>query len=86
VPFFTLECGSDAMVHLSEILGLPVLDAEGVRVGRVDDLRVDSHRAVVDGLVIRVRGELRSVGWAQVASFSPEHRRVGLATGSVPAV
>jgi sporulation protein YlmC with PRC-barrel domain len=74
------------MVHLSEILGLPVVDADGVRVGRIDDLRVDSHRAVVDGLVIRVRGELRSIGWGAVATFSPEHRRVGLATGAVPAV
>jgi magnesium transporter len=72
------------MVHLSEVLGLPVLDADGSRLGRVDDLRVDSHRAVVDGLVLIIRGETRSVPWIEVASFSPENRRVGLVAGSVP--
>ena len=73
------------MVHLSEVLGLPVHDAGGARVGRVDDLRVDSHRAIVDGLVLRVRGKTCSVPWSEVGSFSPEHRRVGLVEGSVPA-
>ena len=70
------------MVHLSEVLGLPVLDAEGSRMGRVDDLRVDSHRGVVQGLVVRVGRELRQAAWSAVASFSPEHRRVGLVEGS----
>jgi sporulation protein YlmC with PRC-barrel domain/CBS-domain-containing membrane protein len=86
MPFFTFARGSDAMVHLSEVLGLPVLDAAGSRVGRVDDLRVDSHRGVVDGLVLRVGGGLRSAPWSAVASFSPEHRRVGLVEGSQLAV
>ena len=71
------------MVHLSEVLGLPVLDAEGSRMGRVDDLRVDPHRGVVQGLVVRAGGELRQAAWSAVASFSPEHRRVGLVEGSV---
>jgi magnesium transporter len=74
------------MVHLSEVLGLPVLNADGARMGRVDDLRVDSHRGVVDGLVLRVGRELRSTPWSAVASFSPEHRRVGLVEGSQLAV
>jgi magnesium transporter len=74
------------MVHLSEVLGLPVLDAAGSRMGRVDDLRVDSHRGVVDGLVLRAGGGLRSAPWSAVASFSPEHRRVGLVEGSKLAV
>ncbi len=72
------------MVHFSEVLGLPVFDADGSRVGRLDDLRVDSHRGVVDRLVIRGRGEARSLPWSAVASFSPEHRRVGLVEGAVP--
>jgi sporulation protein YlmC with PRC-barrel domain/CBS-domain-containing membrane protein len=72
------------MVHLSEILGLPVFDAEGSRAGRVDDLRVDSHRGAVDRLVLRVRGETRSVPWGDVAAFSPEHRRVVLAERALP--
>ncbi len=70
------------MVHLSEVLGLPIYDAEGSRVGRVDDLRVDSLRGIVDCLVLRVRGNLRSVPWSAVDSFSPEHRRVGLVEGA----
>jgi CBS domain-containing protein len=86
MPFFTLARGRDAMVHLSEILGLPVLDAGGSRMGRVDDLRVDSHRGVVDGVVLRASGGLRSAPWSAVASFSPEHRRVGLVEGSKLAV
>jgi len=74
------------MVHLSEVLGLPVFAADGSRAGRVDDLRVDSHRATVDRVVLRVRGDMVSVPWSDVASFSPEHRRVGLVEGSTPAV
>lgn len=73
------------MVHLSEILGLPVLDAEGARLGRVDDLRVDSHRAFVDRLVLRGSGGTSSVPWNEVATFSPENRRVALAGGAAPA-
>src|SRR5260221_7283148 len=84
VPSCPLARGRDVMVHLSEVLGLPVHDADGLRVGRVDDLRVDSHRGAVDSLVVRARGESRSVPWSAVASFSPEHRRVGLAAGSAP--
>jgi len=83
MPFFTFASGSDVMVHLSEVLGLPVFDADGSRVGRVDDLRVDSHRGIVDCLVLRVRGEVRSVPWNAVGSFSPEHRRVALVESAV---
>jgi flagellar motility protein MotE (MotC chaperone)/sporulation protein YlmC with PRC-barrel domain len=70
------------MVHLSEVLGLPVHDAIGARVGRVDDLRVDSQRGLVDRIVIRGRGATHAVSWSSVASFSPEHRRVALAEGA----
>jgi magnesium transporter len=72
------------MVHLSEVLGLRVHDAEGVRVGRLDDLRVDSQKGVVDRIVIRGRRGIRSVAWASIDSFSPEHRRVGLHSGVEP--
>ena len=74
------------MVHLSEVLGLPVFGADGSRAGRVDDLRVDSQRGTVDRVVLRVRGETRVVPWSAIASFSPEHRRVSLADGSAPAL
>ena len=72
------------MVHLSEVLGVPVLDAGGKRVGRVDDLRVDSQRGVVDRIVIRTRDGACWVPWSVVESFSPEHRRVALAEGADP--
>ena len=70
------------MVHLSEVLKLPVLDAVGARLGRVDDLRVDSHRGVVDRIVVKIRGASHAVAWSSVESFSPEHRRVALAEGA----
>jgi len=72
------------MLHLSEVLGLPVFDANGSRVGRVDDLRVDSHRGAVDVVILKARGGSRAVPWSAVASFSPEHRRVGLVDGAEP--
>jgi len=70
------------MVHFCEVLDMPVLDADGGRVGRVDDLRVDSHRGVVDLVVVRARGGTRAAPWTALASFSPEHRRAGLAPGT----
>jgi sporulation protein YlmC with PRC-barrel domain/CBS domain-containing protein len=70
------------MVHLSEVLRLPVFDATGARLGRVDDLHVDSTRGVVDRLVLRSRAGASSVSWHAIDSFSPEHRRVGLKEGA----
>ncbi|HEX4825292.1 MAG TPA: CBS domain-containing protein [Candidatus Polarisedimenticolaceae bacterium] len=67
-----------AMVHLSEVLGIPVHDAEGVRLGKLDDLRVDSQRGIVDRIVIRGGGAVRTAAWSAVETFSPEHRRVAL--------
>jgi magnesium transporter len=72
------------MVHLSEVLGLPVFNADGSRVGRLDDLRVDSQRGAVDCLVLRIRGDVKSVPWSEILSFSPEHRRVVLVEGTKP--
>ena len=72
------------MVHLSEILRMPVTDAEGLRVGRVDDLRVDSQRGIVDQIIVRAGTSTSSVRWDAVGAFSPEHRRVVLAEGVQP--
>lgn len=63
---------------------MPVHDAAGARVGRLDDLRVDSQRGVVDAVLIRSKGASRSVAWSAVASFSPEHRRVALVEDAAP--
>ena len=62
---------------------MPVLDAEGTRVGKVDDLRVDSQRATVDRLLIKRNGAPGAIPWTSIASFSPEHRRVALSEGTV---
>src|SRR5262245_17628051 len=70
------------MVHLSEVLDLPVLDASGARLGKVDDVRVDSHRGIVDRIVVRVRGGAQAVPWSSIETFAPEHRRIALAEGS----
>jgi magnesium transporter len=86
MPFFPLAGGSDVMVHLSEVLGIPVFDADASRLGRIDDLRVDSQRAAVDMIVLRARKGLAQLPWSAVSSFSPEHRRVALAPGATPSV
>ena len=73
------------MLHLSEVLNLPVYDAKGSRVGRLDDLRVDSVRCVVERIVVRSpRGGPLQVPWTSVETFAPENRRVILAEGDIP--
>jgi flagellar motility protein MotE (MotC chaperone) len=70
------------MVHVSEVLNLPVVDAAGARIGRLHDLQVDSLRARVEALVVRGAGGLRRVEWPAVEALSPLGRRVTLATGA----
>jgi CBS domain-containing protein len=74
------------MLRLSEILGLPVIDGEGSRVGRVADVRVDPQRGIVDALLVRRRGEPRSdrafLPWPAVDALSPSQRRVVLQPGA----
>ena len=72
------------MVHLSEVLRIPVVSGDGTRKGRVDDLRVDSHRGTVDRVLIRGRAGVQVVPWSAVESFSPENRRVVLAAEAAP--
>jgi len=73
------------MLHLSEVLNLPVYDAKGSRIGRLDDLRVDSVRCVVERIVVRSpRGGPLQVPWTSVETFAPENRRVILAEGDIP--
>jgi len=72
------------MIHVSEVLALPVVDAGHQRLGRVDDLVVDSAHGWVEHLVVRT-GDARSVlPWSQVAALSPEQGRVVLAEGASP--
>ena len=72
------------MVHLSEILNVPVLDAAGVRLGRLHDVLVDSMRSRVEALVFRAKGRSVRVPWAGVETFSPLGRKVVLREGAAP--
>ncbi len=67
------------MPHLSEALNLPVFDETGTKIGRLDDLLVDSSRGLVARIVVRSGRERSSVAWESVETFSPETRRVVLA-------
>lgn len=73
------------MFHLSEMLGLPVFDAEGRKIGRLDDLRVDAVRQAVDRLAVRSRAGVVGYAWPSVEAFSPLHRRVVLVESAEPA-
>ncbi len=72
------------MIHLSEVLDLPVADSDMKRLGRVDDLIVDSVEAAVQRLVLRRGKERVSVPWAEVASLSPDQGKAVLAEGALP--
>ena len=72
------------MIHVSEVLDLPVVDADHQRLGRVDDLVVDSAQGTVERLLVR-RGDAKTVlPWTQVAALSPEQGRVVLVEGASP--
>lgn len=72
------------MVHLSEVLGLPVFDAEGTRVGRLDDLQVDAVLNRVDRVLVKQGKGPVAFPWTAIDSFSPEHRRVVLTERAEP--
>lgn len=72
------------MIHLSEVLGMPVVDDEGRRLGRIDDLQVDPVMSRVDRVLLRRGRVLSAVDWTAIETFSPENRRVVLAEGAVP--
>jgi magnesium transporter len=72
------------MIHVSEVLDLPVVDAEHRRLGRLDDLMVDSTHGTVERLLLR-RGDARTVlPWAGVSALSPEQGRVVLTEDASP--
>ena len=73
------------MIHVSEVLDLPVVDADHRRLGRVDDLLVESGQGAVERLVVRQGEEKRVLAWAQVAALSPDNGRVVLVEDAVSA-
>ena len=70
------------MIHVSEMLDLPVVDSAHRRVGRLDDVVVDSGQASVEQLVVRQGRERTSVAWSAVDSLSPDQGRVVLNEGA----
>ena len=76
------HCG--VVLHLSELLDLPVCDRDGTRLGRIEDLRVDVLRSHVNGLVVRRATGVITVPWSSVETFSPDHRRITLSTVAQP--
>ncbi len=76
-------CAENAFLYVSELLGRPVLTAEGRRLGRLHDLKVrldDSFPRVTTLHIRRGRGKVAALDWAEVASFSG--RRIVLAPGA----
>ncbi len=70
------------MIHLSEVLDLPVADSELRRLGKIDDLVIDSADAAVQRLIVRRGKERLAVAWAQVASLSPDQGQAVLVAGA----
>jgi sporulation protein YlmC with PRC-barrel domain/CBS domain-containing protein len=64
------------MVHLSEVLSLPVLDSEGSRLGRLEDLWIDPVTGQVKSVCLARDGESVGISWKSVTTFSPETRKV----------
>ncbi|MHC1713136.1 MAG: magnesium transporter [Solidesulfovibrio sp.] len=60
-------------VYVSAVLGRPVIDASGVELGRLDDLRLvpGEMLPVVSGLFIRRGAKRRFLPWSEVNLFTP---------------
>ena len=71
------------MIHLSELLDLPVADADLKRLGKVEDLVVDSADASVQRVIVRRGKERLAVPWLQIASLSPDQGQAVLVEGAV---
>ncbi len=61
------------MPFLSQLLGRPTVDAEGVRIGVLRDLLVssDSPYPALSAIVVGDKGHLHAIPWLHVASVTP---------------
>ena len=61
------------MPFLSQLLGRPTLDAEGVRVGILRDLLIstDIPYPPINAIVVGDKGHLHAIPWLHVASVTP---------------
>jgi CBS domain-containing protein len=67
------DVGAKVFVYVSELIGLPVYDASGRRVGRLADLKVwlGEHFPKVVALHVKQgRNKTAALDWSEVASFS----------------
>ncbi|MEA2620432.1 MAG: hypothetical protein QOC97_1205, partial [Chloroflexota bacterium] len=71
------------MLHLSQAIGRPVLDANGEPMGKVDDLivRIGDRYPPVTGLVVATDRRRIFLPWSEVASFDASGAR--LAGGTI---
>jgi len=72
------------MFHLSEVLGMPVQDADGDRIGRIEDLQIEPVNGKVEWILVRRRREVTRAPWSAAETFSTELRRVVLAESPQP--
>lgn len=75
--------GPDPFLYVSELLGRPVVDGTGRRVGRLVDLKARLGEAFprMCALVVRLgRRSTAALDWTEVASFGP--KRIVLAPGA----
>lgn len=73
------------MIHVSEVLDLPVVDATHRRIGKLEDVVVESAHGSVERLVVRKGSARSAVAWRGVESLSPEQGRVVLSEAAEPA-
>ncbi len=64
------------MLHLSEVLSLPVFDSEGSRLGRLEDLLIEPVTGQVRSVCLARDRESIGISWKSVTTFSPETRKV----------
>ncbi len=72
------------MVHLSEVLGLAVLDADNCAVGKLHDFQIDPMTGLIRYLHVRRGRGSQVYPWSAVEAFSPETRKVELSGGCKP--
>lgn len=75
--------GENVFIYVSELLGCPVCDAEGRRLGRLHDLKVRLDETFPKVTTLHVRrglGKVLALDWSEVASFSG--RKIVLSPGA----
>jgi sporulation protein YlmC with PRC-barrel domain len=74
------------VIHLSEVIDLPVHDEQGTRLGRVEDLQVDTLLSRVEHLLLKRGKTVTVLPWTSVKTFSPENRQITLTAQAPPAL